>query len=154
LEGENYPIIDYDIVARPLDKDVVKNRLRLVPKSNPDGSHTHDVILLNYVDQFAYDEEYHKGLAYENNQGEALEGEDKFWRVEDVKSSWEATTHTVSGDAARPKKGELEYWDFWRDTKDADQQDAREFYYVELQDKALFEVWRGFLLDQSRIVAI
>jgi hypothetical protein len=134
LDGESYPIVDYDLLARPIGKPEVRKRLRLVPVEDADKGHDYDAILLNFVDKFPYDKGYHDGLAFDQNQGEAQEGDDKFWRVNDVHDSWTATTFTVLPGHSTPKQGRLEYWDFWRKTKDADERDVTEFYDVDLEE--------------------
>lgn len=174
--GQTSKIADYDILARPVNSDAIRLRLRLVPLAEPDKDLTHDVLLLKFVADFDYDKDYHDGLAFDKNQGVAQEGDDTFWRVQDVKEPWEAKTASLADldnsgkvDDSEVRNGSLTYWDFWRETQDADNQKVTEFYFVEmdgivhkndqgettnLEGSGKFDIWRGCKIAANRIKVI
>lgn len=170
IDGQVFYMADYDLLARPVSGPEVKQRLRLVPNGDSD---TCDIVLLNFVADFPYDQPYHQGLSWDNNQGEAVEGDAKFWRVGDVHDPWEVETASLMDkngdgkvDANEVRKGHLTYWDFWRDTKDTDGVDIREFYIVEMDGvvkrnsqgditktigSGQFQIWRGSQIAANRV---
>lgn len=161
IDGVDYFVADYDITAKKpfgsTDKPI-KKKLRLVPLENKEGSIDHSVLLLNLLDEFIYNKEFHEGLDYSQNQGEFKEGDDMYWRVNDVKSEWNANTVTMTdrdGDgtleAQEIKRGKLTYWDFWRETVDEGNNKILEFYIVEMNEDGYFQIWVGSEIDPTRV---
>lgn len=156
VNGESHPFVDYNISANPYNKDLVHRKLRLIPNENKTFPQT--VIELQLLDEFPYDEGFHKGLAYENNQGEFLEGDNKYWRVNDMQSEWNANTATISdldrdGTAEEDEiqKGKLTYWDFWRKTEDEAKNQILEFYFVQMDENGFFQIWIGNEISPKRV---
>jgi hypothetical protein len=162
IGGQKHFFVDYDVVAQPFDGDPVALRVRLVPVENPDSELSHNVVLFKKIGDCAYDKGFHEGLSYEQNHGEFVEGDAKYWRVNDVKTEWKAATTTLrdldgSGkiDAKEAVQGKLVYWDFWRETEDAAKNKVLEFYNVEMDgESGFFEFWVGQNTDPQRISAV
>src|SRR5690349_12732606 len=62
IGGQQFLFVDYVLVARPLGRDKVLVRLRLLPVDDPDQAAglTHHVLLLQLDDDLPYDEGLHK----------------------------------------------------------------------------------------------
>lgn len=168
IEGRNFFFADYDLLARPFNKTPVNARLRFLPLEHKDGDLTHKVLLLNKIESCKYDKAFHEGLAYEKNQGVFTDGVD-YWRIDDVQSEWIASTATLkdldqSGkvDLDEVVRGNLTYWDFWREDIEVirgDQVDhanielkTLSFYFVEMDESGTFEFWTGQEIDPSRVI--
>jgi len=159
VDNENFLFADYAILARPLDGDSVSRRLRLMPMEHSDGNLTHKVLLLNKIAECEYDKNFHEGLSYEQNQGIFTEADATYWRVDDVKNEWNATTVTlqdIDNNGRLPpneiKHGKLTYWDFWRQTE-IDGNSLIEFYFVEMDQNGFFEFWVGSEINPTRVTA-
>jgi len=121
---ETFRHADYVLVAKPFGGgggDFVKKKLRLVPLEDSDGEMTHSAVLLNLLDEFEYDKEFHEGLDFEQNQGEFREGDATYWRVNDLRDPYEAAIKHISdldGDGVVEEEevqdAAMTYWDFWR----------------------------------------
>lgn len=180
-DGDRF-ICDYDLLARDSDGNEVPLRLRLVPIDNPDGEMDHHAILLHRVDEFGYDEDWHKSLAEPWENPDTNENEytmflnvvdadgniveengqpvqDQFWRVNDVTTEWEAETALIrdKDNDGQVEESEVDrhktwYWDYWRQTV-VDEVETMEFYIIEMDgDSGYFELWRGFQIDPARIM--
>lgn len=60
--GKSFFMVDYDLVAKPIDGDVVRMRVRLNPLEEPDkeSGMTHSIILLEQYDSLEYDQGLHE----------------------------------------------------------------------------------------------
>lgn len=158
INDEDHTFVDYDLTARPYEGDDVTVRLRLIPIPNPESETTHNTLLLKRIGECGYDEEFHKGLAFEVNKGEFTEGDNKYWRVNDIQEHWEVESSLLrdkdnSGkvDVSEVVKQPYHYWDYWREA-DFDGVQAVEFYIVEMDaDTGHFEFWLGREIDQNRV---
>lgn len=154
IGDKNYPLADYDLASA--EKNL---RLRLIPC---DGEISHKVILLEKIDECEYNKDFHEGLDYSKNKGEFTEGEDMYWRVDDVQSEWNAKTFYLhdndkSGkiDENEVEKRQISYWDFWRETEDEAGNKILEFYVVEMdKETGWFEFWKGPEINTLRISVI
>ena len=167
IGGKNFFVADYDLLGVPLKGEPVSLRLRLIPLEQTDGSLAFTAILLKKLDTFGYNQEYHQGLAFENNQGEAQEGDKTYWRVNDEKNSWQAKVALLSDDDKsgkvdenEVKRSDLTYWDFYAKTEDADKKSILEYYIVEMDGyvddqgahgSGEFTIWIGPEINQERI---
>lgn len=172
IEGEEFLLADYDLTATDVEGYTVERRLRVIPKGNDEFT----IILLDNLDSFGYNEEYHESLKHENNGGEVVEDaiDDKgnlvvdeegevvqniYWRINDHTTEWHASTSSLSDDDGSGKVEEDEikedsmfYWDFWRETKDAGDNTVLEHYYIEMdEDDGFFSIWIGPEVDPNRI---
>jgi hypothetical protein len=146
VNGQTHSCADYGLLAQSKEKEIVKKKLRLIP--NEDNGQS--VLLLDLVAEFEYDKPYHEGLAWEQNNGEAKEGDATYWRVNDLRDPWKACVHQVIKGAV--KKNQLTYWDFWRETKDEGDNTVLEFYIVEMDEETgFFQIWCGREIEQDRI---
>jgi len=159
IDGQSFRFADYDLTARPLDGEPVHQRIRVTPHDD----RTFGVLLLKHFTGFGYDEGYHKGLAFENNKGEAYEPEwdGRYWRVNDVQTEWNAKTDTLTDansdgfiSKSEVKHGKLTYWDFWRETN-IEGLKVLEFYIVEMNgEDGWFDIWVGQEIDPNRVEVI
>jgi hypothetical protein len=62
IDGKIGRYDDYKATARPNANDTIRAMLRLVPTDEPDHELTHDIILLNYVSGFGFDQGYTGGV--------------------------------------------------------------------------------------------
>lgn len=176
-DGDRF-MCDYDVLAKPFGGEEVPLRLRLVPLDTPDGEMSHNVILLQRVEEFSYEEDFHNSLKepYEGEYTLFLPaiGEDgnqetdedgnpvdhQFWRVNDVETEWEVKTAYVSDadndgtvEESEVQRSSHWLWDYWRNFQDEADQEVTEFYLIEMGEKdGYFECWRGTLVDPDRIL--
>lgn len=122
-------------------------------KLNPSNDKKCDVLLLQKISECGYDKAFHEGLA-----DEFVEGDATYWRVNDLKNPWEATTTTLTDfdhsgkvDKDEAVKGKLTYWDYWRETTDEANNKVLEFYFVEMDENGYFTFWVGTEIDPLRI---
>lgn len=154
VENTVLKFADYLLVAKPYNADTVVCRLRLVPLADEAGI-SHKALLLKKLGDCLYDKDFHEGLAYERNQGEWTEGEATYWRVDDVKSEWNAEVSNVVGRGKQRSNAKLTYWDFWRETQDEGGNTVLEFYFVEMDaESGYFEFWLGKEIDPSRVAVL
>ncbi len=158
IGGEEFFFTDYLLRAVPLDGDPVLIRLRVLPLENPVDV-PYKALILTKLEECQYDADFHAGLAYEKNQGEFTEAGNTYWRVDDVKTEWNATTVVLkdSDQSGKIEKdevalGKLTYWDFWRETVDVGDNKILEFYFVEMDAASgYFEFWCGIEIDANRV---
>jgi len=161
LDGHTAKIAEYDLIARPVGEPAIKKRIRLVPRPDPDSLLTHNIVLLDIIDDFEFDENFNNDM--EGNTGELYwpnpdtGTDDQFWRVDDVKTAWKSKTAYLfdednSGvvDENEVKYRELTFWDFWRSTKE-DDRDVLEFVIISRNENGWFQIWRGKEIDANRI---
>lgn len=166
IDGEDHKFCDYDLTARPYGKDEARKRLRLIPREEKDRNFTHDVVLFEFREEFPYEEGFHDWL---KNNFEVVLGDlnpndpdpPKYWRVNDLKSAWEAKTVSMRDEDGNGKidddelrKGQLTYWDFWRNVNDEGGNKVLEFYNVEMDQDGMFSIWVGRLIDPLRVSVI
>jgi hypothetical protein len=158
---QQFQFVDYSLLARPLGKDDVLVKLRLMPVFNAQKGHvdlTHNVLLLSKYDELPF------------NQGlrDLLNGEDfitqqdgvetgKYWRINDVKNSYHASLKIVNEendknpDALFLTDG-IEYWDYWREHPDESGQPVKEYLFVEMEtDNGYFTIWKGEEINANRV---
>jgi len=156
VDGNNHTFVDYAFLAKPYDGDTVNRRLRIVPVENGDKGFNFDIILFNKISECGYDKPFHDGL---NGQQEFKEGEDTYWRVNDLLEEWVADVAILSDedqsgkvDVDEIKYSKLKYWDFWRETEDDGGSKILEFYIVEMDESGYFQFWLGHKIDASRVI--
>ncbi len=137
IDGKEFLFVDYVLLARPLHGEEIWLRLRLNPVDDPDAAAglTHTALLLRLYDEMAYDEGLHKVVTDTTKKFEVLENgqvTEEYWRINDVATSYKAMVCVMKDenkdgqvDEGEVEKGELEYWDYWRDTKDEVDQQLR-----------------------------
>lgn len=138
--GEVNKFVDYEI-------ELGENLKILRVSKNDNENH---FILLNKLDSFPYNKEYHEGLKFENNNGEAMEGDAKYWRINDCQSEWIA----LKTDIHQENQEELTYWDFHRQTKNEVGTEYIEYYFVEMDQYGMFTILLGSEIDKSRITIL
>jgi hypothetical protein len=167
IGGREFFTVDYTLLARPIGADDVMVRLRLNPVDDPDRAAglSHDVLLLRLYDQIAYDKGFHDVVTDTTGKFEVRQDGvvvEEYWRINDVKTSYQAKVAIVK-DLNRDKKvtsdeierRPLEYWDYWRETKDEGGQPLRQFLFVEMDQKdGWFQIWRGEPIDPNKVTVI
>ncbi len=166
IDGTDHKFCDYDVLARPFGKNEIRKRLRLVPREEKDRNLTHDVVLFEFREEFAYDEGFHDWLKVnsEVTLGDLKPGDPDpphYWRVNDLKSPWEAKTVSMRDEDGNGKiddkevhNGRLTYWDFWRNVNDEGGNKVTEFYNVEMDQDGMFSIWVGRLIDPLQVSVI
>jgi hypothetical protein len=160
-----FRFVDYVLVARPLRRDKVLVRLRLVPVDDPDEAAgiAHHVLLLQLDDDRPYDQGLHKVVNDDTRKFQVLEDDKvqaEYERINDVRKPYRARV-TVVRDVNLDKrvtrdeieKRRVEYWDYWREVPDEAGQPRREFLFVEMDDEnGWFQIWKGREFDPKRVV--
>jgi hypothetical protein len=167
IGGKEFLFADYVLLARPLNKDDVWVRLRLLPVTTPDpaGGLTHDALLLRLDDEMAYDENFHKVVTDTTKKFQVLQDgqvTEEYYRVGDVTEPYRARVTVIkdtnSDSRVDPDEVEtvsVEYWDYGREVKDEAGQPRREYLFVEMDAKSgWFQIWKGAEVDPQRVVVI
>lgn len=159
----NYPFTDYVLLARPIGKDDVSVKMRLMPSSS--GDLTHNVVLLQKYDELGFDQDFRNLLDDEEfviTKEEVEVG--RFWRINDVKNSYKCKLKVVNEQNENPEKPvtnatstnydgmEIEYWDYWREfTGEADQL-TKEFLFIEMDiGTGYFTLWKGIEINANSV---
>jgi hypothetical protein len=164
IGGQEFRFVDYALVARPLGRDKVLVRLRLVPTDDPDEAGiAHHVLLLQLDDDRPYDRDLHKVVNDGTRRFQVLEDDAvqaEYERINDVSTPYRAEV-TVARDVNLDKrvtrdeieKRRVEYWDYWREVPDEAGQPRREFLFVEMDgDNGWFQIWKGREFDPKKVV--
>jgi hypothetical protein len=88
--------------------------------------------------------------------------QEEYRRVNDVTGAYKAQVAVladvnkdgkVTTDEVR--KVVVEYWDYWREVKDAAGQPVPQYLFIELDTSSgWFQMWRGEPIDQRRVVVM
>ncbi len=173
IGNETFLFTDYSLTAQPFGGDPVNTILRI----NDNGK---SVVLLNILDNFTYNKDYHDSLNWDNNHNYAddygvsrvQEGDAIYWRVgqepiqkgreneQVLKDPYHATASFIedSNNDGKINKNELKqyefkYWDFWRQTEMYGVQ-VNDFYFVEMDKNGYFTILTGAEIDANRIQAL
>lgn len=159
---QQFPFVDYSLLSRPLGKDDVFIKLRLMPIVNAQKGHvdlTHNVLLLSKYDEMPFNQGLRDTLnandfVVSDNQGVEIA---KYWRINDVKNSYHASLKIVNEendnnpDAMFLRDG-IEYWDYWREHPDEAGQIVKEYLFVEMEtDNGYFTIWKGEEINANRV---
>lgn len=165
---KNFFFADYVILARPLNADELLLRLRLTPveeRHAADSELSHDVLLLRLDDEFKYDKEFHSILTDESQKFEVREHDEvvaEYWRINDVTSPYQAKVSVIQdtnknrrAEMNEVEKLELEYWDYWRESKAEGDVAQTEFLFVEMDSESgWFQIWKGLSIDPKRVMVM
>jgi hypothetical protein len=152
LGGKHFKLVDYVLHA---EKEVV--RVRAVP-----GEGRCKAMLLTLYDDLAYNKDLHNTVRDDTGKFVVDDAEaglhEEYWRVEDVKTSYQASVTTLHGEgkgaAPQTSHSRIEYWDYWRDTE-LDGVKVTQYLYVEMNaETGWFQIWRGMETDPERILAV
>ncbi|MGO8675412.1 MAG: hypothetical protein ACLQVX_06040 [Limisphaerales bacterium] len=155
IGGQEFRFTDYclrGVNTKSFDaNDVLSVRVRAMP--NQAGSH--DAILLQLYDEFAFAETFVNVVTDTTGIFEVTDDKsgarETFTRINDLLDSYQAavlvvTESTPDGKAAPGKVSplKLEYWDYWRDIDIGGGKTAKEFFFVEMSSETgWFQLWRG-----------
>jgi hypothetical protein len=167
VNGRPFLFVDYVLLARPLHGEEIWVRLRLNPVDDPEAAAgvTHTALLLRLYDEMAYDEALHQVVTDTTKKFEVSENgqvTEEYWRINDVTSSYKAQVAVIKDenqdgqvDETEVDKGQLEYWDYWRDTTDAFGQPLRQYFFVEMNTaNGWFQIWRGPEIDPQKVLVM
>jgi hypothetical protein len=160
-KDQSFAFTDYYLRSTLQEGDPINVKLRVYPHDTP--GRELQVLVLTQWDELDYDEDF-KALLEDQQFNTMVDDkvEAEFWRINDVKSPYQAQTTELVNVAMKAKDsnvktitGETWYWDYWRETKDEGGTDFKEFLFVEWDkgDTGRFTIWRGEEVPQSRIFA-
>lgn len=160
-KDQSFVFADYYCRSVLQEGDPVNVKLRVYPHDDP--GRELQVLVLKQWDELDYDEDF-KALLEDNQFNTMVDDsvEASFWRINDVKTPYQAKTTALvnyamkKGDSnIKTIEGESWYWDYWRETQDEGGTTYKEFLFVELDkgDTGRFTIWRGEEVPQSRIFA-
>lgn len=151
---KKFNFVDYSCRSTLQQGEPLNILVRVYPSET--AGIAHQVLVLKQWDQVDYDEDFKKMLEDEQFNT-MLDGqvEASFWRINDVKTPYEArVTHlSKNGDVVDSDANENWYWDYWRETKDEGGSEVKEFLFVDWDkgDTGRFTIWRGEEVGPSHI---
>ena len=124
---------------------------------------THNALVLRLYDEMAYSEDLHKVVTDDTKKFQVLDDgkvTEEFYRINDVVDSYKAQVvivedadHDKQANADEVAKEEIEYWDYWRETKEGSGPAFNEFLFVEMNTgNGWFQLWRGREIDLERVM--
>lgn len=158
-KDQSFVFTDYYCRSVLNEGEPVNIKLRVYPHDDP--GRELQVLVLKQWDELDYDEDF-KTLLDDDQFNTAVDDEleAEFWRINGVKTPYQATVHELSTKSKKDREveersGEVWYWDYWRETKDEGGTEYKEFLFVEFDkgDTGRFTIWRGEEVSQSRIFA-
>lgn len=163
---------DYHLKGVTLDRErPLRLRLRLIPDADVSNKLGCKIMLLNLYDEMEYDEAFHDNVLLSesgifdvnyDDEGNELPEPRRYWRVDDEVDPYHARV-TVLADKdgnGTIEENELErldvtYWDYHRDTTDANSVDFREVLFVEMNDQThYFTFFRGQEVGAFQVTVI
>jgi len=154
---------DYDLLARPLGKEDVRVRLRLMPTERGQiAGMTHQVILLKKYHESGYDEGLHGAVTAGTKLFECFDNgvlTATYYRINDLNDPFLANVSSLRDEDGNGKveedevtRTQVEYWDYWREIHDEAGQPVTDFCFVEMdKDTGYFTLWTGTEVDPSRV---
>lgn len=167
IRGQEFLFADYVLLSRPLHGDDLWMRLRLNPVDDPSrvAGLTHNVLLLRLDDDLAYDEGLHNVVRDTTKKFQVLQDgqvTEEYWRINDVQDAYKAQVavmRDVNNDGTvEPEEVQqikIEYWDYWREIKDAAGQPISQYLFVEMNsDTGWFQIWKGQEVDPQKVMVM
>lgn len=172
IGSETFTHTDYHLRGVTLSSnEPYRFRLRLIPDADETNTLGCKVQLLKLYDEMEWDQEFHDNVLCNeakeidinyDDQGEALAEPNRYWRVEDILSPYEAHVTLLAdkdGDGEVEKheldKYHVQYWDYHRETDDVNGQSFTEFLTIEMNVKShYFTFLRGKDIDAFQITVI
>lgn len=169
IRSKSFFHTDYHLKGISLDHDApVRNRLRLIPDQNVENDLGHRIQLLYLYDETDYSDDIHDRVLADpkgelditqDDDGNPLEEARRYWRVEDYLDPYFARLTELKdtdGDGDVEKEelehSDVEYWEYHRDTTNAEGQEYREFLTVEMDKETGKFTWlRGTAVLPSQI---
>lgn len=166
VDGNKTKMVDYVLLARPIDQPDFNCRLRIVPDLNSRSKTTHRALLMTVYDKIGYDQVFvdevlnaeSKDFKITNDDDPQNITEEMFWRVNDVGISYSSKVKSLvdadgSGkvDSNEVTSQDVEFWDYSRNTT-IEGVEVEEFVFVEMnKTDGQFTIWRGSEVDPERI---
>jgi hypothetical protein len=147
----DYKMVDYILESRPLDKENLEIRLRVVPDNKSNSRFDVKCLVLNLYDEFEYSDDF-LGVVQDENKKFVIDDDksdddpsndvhEEYWRVNDVGSSY--VSSVLAKNAEKEVKSKVEFWDYSRNTE-VDGIEVEEFVFVEMnKENGWFQIWRG-----------
>jgi len=161
-DNRKHRFVDYVLLARPLGKEDVSVRLRLVPAGSEEDF-SHRAMIMTSYDSLAYDNGLDDTVRDDTKQFVVTENdqEDIYWRVNDVGTSYEATIFTLKDengdgkvDSNEVNKAKIEFWDYSRMTE-IDGVKVEQFLFVEMnKETGWFDLSRGAEINSTNVDVI
>jgi hypothetical protein len=163
IGGQEFKFTDYLLKDRKGGEVI---RLRINPAGPNVAGVPHNVIVLRLDDEFGYSDDF---LAVVNDQSKKLKVTDEkaktaddYWRINDVSGSYKCEVSIInavgedgSADEKSVSKASIEYWDYWRETKDEAGVTFRQFVFVNMNAaNGWFQIWKGEEINPQKIVVI
>jgi hypothetical protein len=161
--GKDLTFTDYDLLARPLGKEDVRLKLRLMPTAkNQYAGMTHNVVMLKEYFRCPYNEELHNAVTAGTKLFECFDNgvlTAKYFRINDLNDPHQAKVSFLRDEDGSGKVDDdevqiskVEYWDYWREIKDEAGQPVTDFCFVEMdRESGNFVIWTGTDVDPSRV---
>lgn len=150
---------DYNLLARPLGKDDVVRKVRVVPN----GKDVKEVYLLQPYGEYEFDQGLMEALegSKKTGQFEILDnGEvtERYFRNNNSTNSYKTKIHTLADKDGNGKVEEaevethsIEYWDFARDVV-VEGVKQTEFLFIEMDAKTgYFQFWKGVAISPEAV---
>jgi hypothetical protein len=155
---ENYQLVDYQLLARPVDKEDVEAYLRLIPveKTGNKKDLTHHCILLKKYDELGFDQGF-RDLLDDPEFVTEVDGVEtgRYWRINDLKTPYKCTLKVI--DEKNEKATSVStigclLWDYWRDHPDEAGQPTKEYLFVEMEeDNGYFTILLGEEINAENV---
>lgn len=168
IGGSTHSMVDYVLLSRPIGKPDFSIRLRVVPNADSNSRITHRALVMSLYDDLAYNDGLHDVVRDDtlkfvidddkNDNDSSNDTHEEFWRVNDVRSSYDSKVkilvdrdsdgHVGSGEVS---KSQVEFWDYSRMTE-MDGVETEEFVFVEMnKENGWFQIWRGAEVIPERV---
>lgn len=147
---------DYELLARPIDSDDVRLKVRISPHNDE-----YSILLLKLYHESGFDQGLYDVVRDRNMKfvidDASCNLHEEFWRINDIHSSHTSIVKVLvdsDGDgkvrADEVTTSKLEIWDYSRMTV-LDEVELEEFLFVEMDNDAMFQIWRGTAISAERI---
>lgn len=164
--------VDYYLRGVTINQDKpMRFRLRLLPDDDQTNELKCKIMLLKLFDQMEWDETFYEStLCNESGefdinydeQGQALTEPNRYWRIDDVKTPYEAKVVLLADkdqdgtvESQELEYHNIKYWDYHRDTVDFNNNAFREFLIVEMNQKShFFQFLKGKELNAFQVTVI
>lgn len=163
LDKQTFKFTDYVLKNRSGPENV---RIRINPADPGVAGMPHNVIVLKLDDEFGYSDDF---LAVVNDDSKKFNvtddktnTTDEYWRINDVSGSYKCDVLVIKGltadgtaDEKSVSRTTVEYWDYWRETKDEASLPFKQFVFVNMNSTTgWFQIWKGEEINPQRIVVI
>lgn len=153
----NYPLIDYFLLAKQIKDEDVLIKMRLMPSSSSNIDLQHNVVLLQKYDELVFNQDFRNLL---NDEEFIITKDDveigRFWRINSVKNSYKCSSKIINEVSEKSVEDtpqvKFEYWDYWREFQNEANQCNKEFLFIEMEsDTGYFTLWKGIEISLGSV---